>query len=374
MGKKNFDTLSLACRFLESKLILFLIEYPFSSKKDIQKKNHINIPKNWEDVKNSLDRLVEKRIIWRVHNWHISQYFVYELLDSLEHSPTANFLRLKEIVMSLIENTEKIRNCKLCKKFKQHYSINDLRNISKSKFQKIRFIKYHFDIDENVDVREQILFKFLNLYYVKVKTYLSEKKKILHMDESYIKRKKWYYHDELYSLFDDMRRFLENYDGKPETWNFSFPELNDFVNHLDTEYEWDLLYYQNLKSKRSWAERVKIAKVCAVVTKKQVSEDLKILMKSVTKIIAPLMRKGVPDSDIADHLAIDQNLDNGKIHYLPRKEEGTHQILSSETYDEEVLNYADEERALLKEVKGKSEREKIEKIFKSVFGEELIGV
>ena len=374
MGKKNSDTLSLACRFRESKLVLFLIEYPFSSLNDILIKNLVNIPKNWEDVNNSVKHLVKERIVNQVHRWEVSQYFVYNFLDSLDQRPIAHFLMLKEEVTSIIENIEKISNRKLCQDFKKHYSIKDLRAVSKLKFQKKRFIRYHFGIDENVDVGEQILFKFLNLYYVKVKTYLSEKKKILHMDESYIKRKKWYYHDELYSLFDDMKRFLENYDGKPETWNFSFPELNGFVRHLDTEYECDLLYYQNLKSKRSWAERVKIAKVCAVVTKKQVSEDLEILMKSVTKIIAPLMRKGVPDSDIADHLAIDENLDYAKIHYLIRKEEGTHQILSSETYDEEVLNYADEERALLKEVKDESEREKIKKIFKSVFREELIGV
>lgn len=371
---QNSDTLSLGCRFRESKLVLFLIEYPFSSLNDILIKNLVNIPKNWEDVNNSVKHLVKERIVNQVHRWEVSQYFVYNFLDSLDQRPIAHFLMLKEEVTSIIENTEKISNRKLCQDFKKHYSIKDLRAVSKSKFQKIRFIKYHFGIDENVDVREQILFKFLNLYYVKVKTYLFEKKKILHMDESYIKQKKWYYHDELYSLFDDMKRFLENYDVKPETWNFSFPELNGFVRHLDSEYEWNLLYYQNLKSKRSWAERVKIAKVCAVVTKKQVSEDLEILMKSVTKIIAPLMRKGVPDSDIADHLAIDQNLDYAKIHYLLRKEEGTHQILSSETYDEEVLNYADEARALLKEVKDESEREKIEKIFKSVFGEELIEV
>lgn len=371
MGKQNPDNLSLARRILESKLLLFLIEYPFSSINDILIKNLINIPKNWEDVNNSIKHLVREGIISQVYSWDVSEYYVK---NYLEQHPNAYFLMLKHEVMSIIETKEKFRNCKLYQDFKKHYSIKDLLVVSKSKFQKIRFIKYHFDIDENVDVREQILFKFLNLYYVKVKTYLFEKKKILHMDESYIKQKKWYYHYELYSLFNDMRRFLENYDGKPETWNFSFPELNGFVRHLDTEYEWDLLYYQNLKSKRSWAERVKIAKVCAVVTKKQVSEDLKILMKSVTKIIAPLMRKGVPDSDIADHLAIDQNLDYAKIHYLLRKEEGTHQILSSETYDEMVLNYADEARALLKEVKDESEREKIEKIFKSVFREELIEV
>ena len=369
---QNSDTLSLACRFRESKLVLFLIEYPFSSLNDILIKNLVNIPKNWEDVNNSVKHLVKERIVNQVHRWEVSQYFVYNFLDSLDQRPIAHFLMLKEYVMLKIENIDNIRNCKLCQDFKKHYSIKDLRAVSKSKFQKIRFIRYHFGIDENVDVREQILFKFLNLYYVKVKTYLSEKKKILHMDESYIKRKKWYYHDELYSLFDDMGRFLENYDGKPETWNFSFPELNSFVNHLDTEYEWDLLYYQNLKSKRSWAERVKIARMCEVKTKKQVSEDLVLPMKVITKIIAPLKRKGVPDAEYQKYLCVKENFDYAKIHYLRNKEEGEHQIFSFETDDEIVLSYAEDARVLLRETGDESEYNKIKKTYESFFKEKIV--
>ena len=90
--------------------------------------------------------------------------------------------------------------------------------------------------------------------------------------------------------------------------------------------------------------------------------------------LASLMVDDKLSPDEQDPNKLKKYHDYAKIHYLVRKEEGTHQIFSSETYDEEALNYADEERALLKEVKGKSEREKIKKIFKSVFREELIEV
>ena len=59
MGTQNPDNLSLARRILESKLLLFLIEHPFSSVNDILMKNLVNIPKNWEDVNNSVKHLVK---------------------------------------------------------------------------------------------------------------------------------------------------------------------------------------------------------------------------------------------------------------------------------------------------------------------------
>jgi len=111
---QNSDTLSLACRFRESKLVLFLIEYPFSSRNDILIKNLVNIPKNWEDVNNSIKHLVREGIVSQVYSWDVSKYYVK---NYLEQHPNAHFLMLKHEVMSIIETKEKFRNCKLLERF-----------------------------------------------------------------------------------------------------------------------------------------------------------------------------------------------------------------------------------------------------------------
>src|SRR3989442_13380490 len=194
----------VSCR--QSKLVLFIASNPFCNLQEILDKS--GITKNWSDLKHDLNRLVEIRCIRKVNWWQGERYY-FPLFSEPSLHTTSILLEVKNRIFSHIESNEPIRNNRVCLDFARQHKITNFTKIPRYKFEADD--AYKLGLLPNKPLHEQVLEKFLNLYFFMTKFMLYEYKKNKRFGEAVAVRQKESREIKLLEFLRGFEAFLNKY-------------------------------------------------------------------------------------------------------------------------------------------------------------------
>ena len=282
---------TFAARCRASKALLYIISHPLCNLNAIYDSGVVS--KNWYEVKSTIETLVRCKLIQRANWWTVPVYFVRQYLEP-EERITANHLLLKDEFFRVIKS--KKMSDQLFNEFTSHYGLkSDISSMPKGIFEK-ELMHYQEGLDSKLSCREQILRKFVILYFQMVKIMLLRYRRDKEIDPRQARSNKDSREREIITFLLSFTDFVDSDDQGPFL-SRRFRTYHEISNYLDDEFHDYLNYYKKLTQNAIQVKQVINTYYQTILqTKKDASENEEITMKQVSNRIRPYEKPdGAPD-------------------------------------------------------------------------------
>ncbi|MDE1876736.1 MAG: hypothetical protein KGH86_07930 [Thaumarchaeota archaeon] len=269
-----------SCR--KARLLLYITQHPFCSKTDICESG--NVSSNGPDVGEDLKELIQTRRIKKANWWNNEVYYIQNLLEPSDRI-TANLLENKDEIFSKIESNKHIMSSKLGNEFIEHYNMQDnFAKITKSRIS-LKLMKYENNLDPEKSLFEQIVRKYLVIYFLKTQNLLLEYKKNCNSSKAnaIVRREV-----RLVEFLLEFRGFITK-NNNEIFLSQSFSDHTKISEHLDRIYNVERYHQHSLWSgRKSMRDSIKTYFISRLKTKKDASEIFDLSMKQTGNTISSL--------------------------------------------------------------------------------------
>ena len=272
-----------SCR--KAKLLLYITQYPFCNKTDICKSG--NVSSNGPDVGKDLEEFVQARRIKKANWWDNEVYYIRNLLEP-SNLIIANLLENKDEIFSKIESDRHIMSSRVGNEFVKHYNMRD--NFSKITKKKIslKLMEYENNLDPKKSPFEQLVRKYLIIYFLKTQNLLLEYKKNCKNSKSNAIARRELREARLAEFLLGFRGFITKNDN--ETFlSQSFSDHIKISESLDMTYNIERYHQHSLWAGRnSMTDSIRVYFNSRLKSKKDASEISGKSMKQTGNVISPL--------------------------------------------------------------------------------------